>query len=243
MNRHTPWLLTFALFACGQQSHAELQLDSNKKPEQVQKILEPVFESVVDRYNEQHAVLFGGAFQRKITSYTNYPYSNFAWIFNGTTLYSNVSGFVPEIAKLEDCKPSPDELNPGHRCEWRRKGFNVCHLYMFNGKSLKLENVTRLNIARDKKQMVGLPRCNGIEAMAVAKAIPDAMLITIRYSDSAEPADPRNEPPRFYSTVLLRFSDDHGKLKIVQDDSCLGNPNKYKTVATARKALTACSAK
>ena len=243
MNWHTPWLLTFALFACGQPSHAELALDTSKKPDHVQKILEPVFESVIRPYNEQHAVLFGGAFPTKQTSYPNYPYSNFAWTFNGTTFYSNISAFVPEVAPLKDCKPDPDELNPGSQCDWRRTGFNVCHLYMFNGKNLKLENVTRLNIARDRKQLLGLPRCNGIEAMAVAKALPDAMLITLRYSDSAEPADPRNEPPRFYSTVLLRFSDDHGKLKIVQDDNCLVNPNKYKTVAAARKAIAACSAK
>ena len=111
---------------------------------------------------------------------------------------------------------------------------------MFNGDDLKLQNVTRRNIVRDKKQLVGLPRC-GISAMAVAKVLPDAMLITMEYSDSAEPADKHSEPPYFYTTALLRFSEVNGKLKIEQDDTCLGNPNKYKTIAAARKALAKCS--
>ena len=79
--------------------------------------------------------------------------------------------------------------------------------------------------------------------MAVAMVIPDAMLITLGYDDSASPADPRNDdPPQFTSTALLRFSEVNGKLKIEQDDSCLGNPNKYKTITAARKALANCSA-
>lgn len=69
------------------------------------------------------------------------------------------------------------------------------------------------------------------------------MLITLGYIDSAEPANKNSDPPEFYTTLLLRFKDDNGKLKIEQDDSCLGNPNQYKTVAEARKALSKCTRK
>ena len=157
------------------------------------------------------------------------------------TFYSNITAFVPEIVPLEDCKPNEDTALPTIHCDWRRTRYYVCHLFMFNGKDLKLESVSRLNILRDRKQLVGLPMCFGPQAMAVAKIIPDAMLITLSYVDSAEPADPRNLPPEFYTTVLLRFSNENGKLKIEQDDSCLGNPNNYKTIAAARKALTKCA--
>lgn len=231
-----------ALFAIGQTSRAELQLDSSKKPKQVEATLKPLFESVVRPYGESHSADFGWPSGKKGTS-TSFEGSNFAWVFNKMGLLSNIGSFTPEIAPLEDCKPDADELNPGHRCDWRRKGFKVCHLFMFNGNDLKLENVTRLDIVRDTKQISGLPLCLSVHAMAVAKAIPDAMLITMSYIDSAERADPKYDPPEFYSTVLLRFSDANGKLKIEQDNSCLGNPNKYKTIAAARKALTACSAR
>lgn len=241
MNRTIFWALALLLSACGQPSQAELQLDAKIKPQKVEAMLEPLFESVVRPYGDQRSVNFGGIYGKNGT-FPNFPDSNFAWLFNGTSLLSNIGAYTPQIEPLKDCEPDPENtLNANSHCDWRRKGFNVCHLFMFNGQSLKLENVTRLNIVRDKKQLLGLPRCNGVEAMAAAKTIPDSMLITLRYSDSAEPADPRNDPPRFYSTVLLRFSEDHGKLRIVQDDSCLGNPNKIRTIAAARKVLSNCS--
>lgn len=78
--------------------------------------------------------------------------------------------------------------------------------------------------------------------MAVAKIVPDAMLVTLSYIDSAAPADPRNELIEFYTTVLMRFRDDNGTLVVEQDDRCLGNPNKLKTIVAARKALKKCNA-
>lgn len=239
MNRFLILILLSASCVGGSLSHAELLLDTSKKPKQVAAAMKPLFESVIRPYGDQHSADFGGAYGKQGT-YDDEG-SKFSWVFNGGHLLSSIGSYTPEIMPLEECKPSPDELNPGSRCEWRRERFLVCHLFMFNGDDRKLMNVTRLNIVRDKKQLVGLPRCGWVSAMAVAKVIPDAMLITMEYSDSAEPADKHSEPPYFYTTALLRFSDVNGKLKIEQDDSCLGNPNKHKTIAAARKALTQCA--
>ncbi|WP_189375624.1 hypothetical protein [Vogesella alkaliphila] len=42
-------------------------------------------------------------------------------------------------------------------------------------------------------------------------------------------------------TVLLRLQKDaSGKIRLVQDDRCLGNPNKHKDIPSARKALSRC---
>jgi hypothetical protein len=240
MNRYAPWLLMFALLACGQPSHAELQLDSSKKPTQVEATLKPLFESVVRPYGDHHSADFGGKYGKQGT-FPYYEDSNFAWIFHGISLLSNIASFVPEFVPLEDCKPPADYPFPKSYCDWRRERFNVCHLFMFNRRDLKLESVTRLNIARDKKQLLGLPMCLNVQAMAVAKTLPDAMLVTLGYIDSAEPSDKNYDPPEFYTTLLLRFRDENGKLKIEQDDSCLGNPNKYKTIAAARTALAKCT--
>lgn len=241
MKRNTLWLLTCALLACGQPTHAELQLDAGMKGKQIEKNLSPLFDTVVQSYNQEHAVEFGGPFPRKYVSYPNFSGSNFAWTFSGTTYFSNVSAFVPEVHPLEDCKSDPDELAAGNRCDWRRKGYKVCHLFMFNAQHLKLETVSRLNIARNKRELKGLPMCLSVQAMAAAKTVPDAMLVTLGYIDSAEPANKNSDPTEFSTTLLLRFKDDNGKLKIEQDDRCLGNPNNHKTIAAARKALSACS--
>ncbi|MTD33135.1 hypothetical protein [Paludibacterium denitrificans] len=41
-------------------------------------------------------------------------------------------------------------------------------------------------------------------------------------------------------TVLIRFAEANDKLTLTQDDHCLGNPNKYKGIPAARKALSRC---
>src|SRR5574343_1350786 len=78
-------------------------------------------------------------------------------------------------------------------------------------------------------------------AVAPAKEVSDALLFTLGYSDSAAPADPRNEPPEFRTTILVLLRQNQGKLQILQEDSCFGNPNMLKSVAVARKELRACN--
>lgn len=239
MNRLTALLLSVALLACGQPSHAELKLDSGMKSKQVEKLVAPLFISIVKPYGDQHSADFG--WPSRTMGTFSHDDDKFSWLFNERRFFSMVGSFTPEIAQLENCKPSSDELNPGDRCDWRVKRFKVCHLFMFSNPSLKLETVVRLNIIRDKDKLAGLPRCLTVQAMAVAKTIPDAMLVTLGYIDSAEPANKNSDPTELSTTLLLRFKDDNGKLKIEQDDSCLGNPNNHKTIAAARKALSACS--
>ena len=43
-------------------------------------------------------------------------------------------------------------------------------------------------------------------------------------------------------TVLLRVKENDGKVEIVQDDSCLGNPNRIETIPDARRSLKKCAA-
>ncbi|MDE2439867.1 MAG: hypothetical protein KGP14_02490 [Betaproteobacteria bacterium] len=102
---------------------------------------------------------------------------------------------------------------------------------------LVLKAVAPLDIKRDSQVLLGKPLCRSNMPMSIAKEIPDSMLIVLGYSDSAVQANPRNDPPEFVTTVLLHFNAEGEKLRIEQDDSCLGNPNKYATIAVARKAL------
>jgi hypothetical protein len=43
-------------------------------------------------------------------------------------------------------------------------------------------------------------------------------------------------------TSLIRVKASNGKIEVVQDDSCLGNPNQFDTIAKARKQLQRCAA-
>jgi hypothetical protein len=82
-------------------------------------------------------------------------------------------------------------------------------------------------------------------AVAPAKVVPNALLITLTYIDSGAPITKHeNEyPPKFITTSLLRFSTDaQGRVQMKQDHRCLGNPNTITSIATARKVLAACEA-
>ncbi|HLO62618.1 MAG TPA: hypothetical protein VK165_06595 [Azonexus sp.] len=220
--------------------YADLSLDTTIKPGEVFAKLEPQLETTVKAYGDSHSADFGGS----IGKYGTYPYfegSNFSWRLNSEKYFSEIAAFVPDSTPVEDCRSNRD--NPlNNYCDQARIRHLVCHLFMFSH-NLLLEGVTPLNIKRDSRVLLGKPLCRSVKAMSVAKEIPNGMLVTLGYSDSGAPTDPRNDPPEFVTTVLLRFDDEGGKLKVEQDDSCLGNPNKYATIAHARKALKQCSGK
>jgi hypothetical protein len=222
-------------------ANAELVINSSVSSVAVKAKLTPLFETVIRPYGDAHSAPFPylGGVKGKGT-FTYYEGSNFEWVFNDGRYLSDIAAFVPDATQLEDCKP--DKENPlDTHCDQIRERHWVCHLFMFDS-DLALAAVSRIEVGRDRRRLIGKPFCQSVKAMSVAKEVPDAMLITLGYSDSAEPADPRNDSKEFVSTVLLRFSTDAGKLKIEQDDSCLGNPNKYATIVSARKALKTCAA-
>lgn len=167
------------------------------------------------------------------------------------------------LLKAEPHCELDDSANPTGHCDWIAQGALTCHLFLFDPQSRKLESVTPLSITRDPRplpgqkkrsfwhydekhagdprQIEGWQRCNKVLAVAPAKEVSDALLFTLGYSDSAAPADPRNEPPEFRTTILVLLRQSQGKLEIIQEDSCLGNPNMVSSIAAARKALNACN--
>lgn len=157
--------------------------------------------------------------------------SIFAWTISGTKYLSAAAQFTSNIDPLPDCD---------RNCEWIVNRHMVCHLFLFEADTLNLAGVTPLNIVRDRRLLQGKPRCRSVKAMAVAGTARDTLLITLGYSDSAEPAEGRNDPPEFFTTVALHFDPTPGVLRIEQRDDCLGNPNGYKTIVAARKRLREC---
>jgi len=181
---------------------------------------------------------------------------------NGRDYIAAVISYNPLLTAEPHCQPDDSAIPTGH-CERIARWQLTCHLFLFDAQSMNLESVTPLNIARDPRplpgqtersfwyydekhagdhrQVEGWPRCHNVLSVAPAKEASDALLFTLGYIDSAAPADPRNEPPEYKTTVLVLLRQSFGNLKVIQEDSCLGNPNRYGSIAAARKALNACN--
>ncbi|WP_156943174.1 hypothetical protein [Pseudogulbenkiania sp. MAI-1] len=86
--------------------------------------------------------------------------------------------------------------------------------------------------------------CNGTYGLGSAGKGVDGLLVSISYYLTGE--KPAQRPQDIgegwrYMTVLLRLDKSaDGKVRLVQDDRCLGNPNRYEDIPTARKALAKC---
>lgn len=163
--------------------------------------------------------------------------SVFGWTISGRKFLSTIAWYTSNLDPLPDCDSNSLD------CDWLVDRHTTCHLFLFELDTLSLAGAIPLNITRDSQLLKGKPRCQDVKAMSVAQAIPDTMLVTLGYSDSAEPAQARQEPPEFVTTVALHFDPTPGLLRIEQRDHCLGNPNSYKTIAEARKRLRECGAK
>ena len=217
---------------------AELTLNPSVKPKQAFAKLDPDIFNIIKPYAEVHSPVWDGnkmAYgQIGADDYGDAVY--FAWLFNGHQYFSAVASINSDPVPLADYKHEDDNplTDMSFHINARQQ---TCHLFMLNP-DLSVNAVFPINIVRVKGRLVGKPRCSYVKAMAVAKAVPDAMLITLGYSDSAAPADKNESPREFITTVLLRFSEQKGKLNIQQDDRCLENPSPFKTIAAARKALS-----
>lgn len=114
-------------------------------------------------------------------------------------------------------------------------GGGICELFLYDD-HLKLQARHKVNLPEGG----GRTWCNGSDALGRVKGM-DALLYAITYymvdAPLAKRADAIGDEWR-YITVLFRLKKDaNGKISIVQDDSCLGNPNRYKTISEARKAI------
>lgn len=120
-------------------------------------------------------------------------------------------------------------------------GGGVCVLYV-NDKDLN--TVASLKVSLPENNFGTW--CNGVQGIGSAGKSRDGVLIALTYYlTGTPPAKSRAEIGQGwrYMTVLVRFAETDGKLTLTQDDSCLGNPNPYKDIPSARKALARCEGK
>lgn len=116
-------------------------------------------------------------------------------------------------------------------------GGGVCAVFIYDE---KLKQVAKHDVMLNEAS--GRTWCNGVRALARVKG-QDALLFSISYYLTDKPLAKRAQDigdDWRYMTVLLKLREQDGQVLIDQDDSCLGNPNQYKEIAVARKALAAC---
>ena len=133
------------------------------------------------------------------------------------------------------------EQNRRNRADVHSKvipGGGACVLYV-NDK--ELNKVASLKISLPENNFGTW--CNGVAGIGAAGKGRDGVLIPLSYyltEDSPVKRAKDIGQGWRYMTVLVRFVNTDGKLTLTQDDRCLGNPNKYKDIPAARKALARC---
>jgi hypothetical protein len=153
--------------------------------------------------------------------------------------YVKPSMFMAKNRTDEVCKPVRiPEL--AYRCEEGQPYVEGCHLLFFNAQG---ENVGFQTMRIDEKY----PHfCNAMPAIGVANKSQNELLVTMQYfiPEAHMGATKSTELGRGWTrmTSLIRLKAINGKIEVVQDDSCLGNPNQIDTIAKARKQLQRCAA-
>lgn len=214
--------------------------------------------------NEKDYIPLYGNYDAKYAQHQE-PETLYTLTINGRDYLAAVFSFNPMLTAEPHCQPNDSALPAGH-CQLIATRQKTCHLFLFEPKSLTLESVTPLNITRDHRpmpgqkkrsvwyysekhpndprQVEGWPACSELLAVASTKDVPDSLLFTLGYYDSAAVVDKFTGAPIFKTTVLVSISTDaKGNPQVTQDDSCLGNPNRYTSIGEARKALKQCVSK
>lgn len=154
-------------------------------------------------------------------------------VFNGKDYYLRAFNYQTAAQDKEY-----DNALAAKRKSQALPGGGACVLYVNNK---YLSTVASLKI--------GLPEnnygtwCNGVEGIGAAGKGRDGILVSLSYylTDNTPAKRPEEIGQGWrYMTVLIRFAEVDGKLSLTQDDRCLGNPNKYKDIPSARKALSRC---
>lgn len=237
MNITVKTLLSGALLACVNISHAELVMDtkylgSDKEFKDLNSTLQ------VSQFFEAHEekikadlLANGEIAPTSLISWGAYGHAHA--VFNGKDYYIRAFNYQTAVQDKEYVQSTASK-----RKSRALPGGGTCILY---ASDKDLNKVASLKISLPENNYGTW--CNGVNGIGSAGKGRDGVLIPLSYylTDST-PAKSRAEIGQGwrFMTVLIRFSEVNGKLTLSQDDRCLGNPNKYKDILGARKALSRC---
>ena len=172
--------------------------------------------------------LIGGAFELHL---------GFKLRLDNTLYYLEPITYMRKSRLDEVCNPDYANDAPRYACLEGQRHTQDCHLFIFDQNFAEV-GYHDLNIKEPYQYF-----CNAMPAIGTGKKIDNELLVTVQYFPiDRKLASKVSEIGSSWKrmTILVRIKSENGKVIVEQDDSCLGNPNSYEDIASARKALTAC---
>ncbi|MGX8882369.1 hypothetical protein ACWWD9_04055 [Methylovorus sp. SPW-M1] len=153
------------------------------------------------------------------------------------SMFSNT--FMHKSRPDEQCTPVflQPMGRPTYMCKQGQPDRSECHFYFVNDDSqIKAVHIAKLSIPESSRP----PFCQTVLGVGAANKTAPALMVTVQYFNTESPvAKTASQLGSNWlrSTLLLRLQEKVGELVVTQDDSCLGNPNKFETIPDARKAF------
>jgi hypothetical protein len=154
-----------------------------------------------------------------------------------TLFYLQPATYMRKNTPDEVCTPDYSKGSLTYACVEGQRHTQDCHLFFFD-KNFTEAGYHALSIKEPYQYF-----CNAVPAIGVGKKANNELLVTVQYFPiERKLASKVSEIGSGWRrmTILVRVRSENGKLVIEQDDSCLGNPNGYQDIPSARKALARC---
>ncbi|MCB5207038.1 hypothetical protein [Methylovorus mays] len=169
------------------------------------------------------------------------------WSGNSSARFSLNGHMYSMFANTFMHKTKPDEVCswlkaeknglPNYQCPEGQPLHFDCHFYFVNDDSqIKAVHIAKLSIPESRRP----PFCQTVLGVGAANKTAPALMVTVQYFNTESPvAKTASQLGSNWlrSTLLFRLQEKDGELVVTQDDSCLGNPNKFETIPDARKAF------
>ncbi|ACT51341.1 hypothetical protein [Methylovorus glucosotrophus] len=153
------------------------------------------------------------------------------------TMFANT--FMHKTKPDEVCSWLKAEKNglPNYQCPEGQPLHFDCNFYFVNDDiQIKAVHIAKLSIPESSRP----PFCQTVLGVGAANKTAPALMVTVQYFNTESPvAKTASQLGSNWlrSTLLFRLQEKDGELVVTQDDSCLGNPNKFETIPDARKAF------
>jgi hypothetical protein len=214
------WLLAFVLFCLSALAEVQLVKIGDHEPFELTEIAQPVINDM--KATPGRGQQFG---------------VGLVLMSDGLKYYIQPAMFMAKRKPDEVCTPTGDVLD--YQCKEGQRYAAGCHLLFFDSQG-KWVGSNTLQIKEKKSQHF----CNNMPAMGVFNKDKNEILVTSQYFliDSGGAKKIADVGAGWFRmTTLIRVKNNHGKIEIEQDASCLGNPNQLDTIAKARKQLQRCA--
>jgi len=236
--------VALALLACTGTVLAEVKLDGKwPTPFKPDGSLVPdkeqetwLMEDGAEKWARELTAIHGINENGRLRYFTSDP--GFRLFVNDSKYYIKPAMFMARSKPGETCTPTPFKNAPTYRCDEGQTLSQGCHVFFFNE---RFERAGHHVVAINEKY---IHFCNAMLGIGVGDKANNVVLVTVQYFNTErKPASAVAQVGSSWNrmTVALRVKAVEGRIEVEQDDSCLGNPNRFEEIPEARKRLRACA--